>query len=288
MAANLPGATRGKSTYKFEGDEIANLRVSPQIGRFEELNEAHVQDLVLKISRQGQRVPVHVRKAADGNPEMTAGRHRRAAVLRINDDPAAVGLPGPIPLIAVYHEMGDEDALRDSFQENTGLPLTVMDLAQAAVNYAAFQWDNQKIASTISTPWHKVSAARVSQLKAYIRLPYRVQSLLHRGTIPESCARAMLTIGLDGAAMEEMAGQIERGEMRPGEVVALAGKKQREKGRKARRSIKDVRELCERVGTDKAMDMLSWLDGEVKDDERVEEIFADQDPDDITEQERSM
>jgi len=274
MAVILEGASRGRTLYKFEGDEIRKLRVSKQIGRFGELNEEHIQDLMVRIATQGQRVPVHVRKGADGRPEMTAGRHRREAVLRINDDPAAMNLPGPIPLIAVYHEMGDEDALRDSFQENTGLPLTVMDLAQAAVNYAAFDWDNAKIAATISTPWHRVSPARVSQLKAYIRLPYKVQSLLHRGELPESAARAMLTMGLDADAMTEMVETL-----KPGEIIAESKRTQRAKGKRARRSIADVREILERMGTDKAMDMLSWLDGEVKEDARIEEIFTDDDTD---------
>lgn len=279
MAANLPGASRGSSTYKFEGEEIASLAVSPQLVRWGELDEEHVDFLAADIAKRGQQAPGLVRKRADGQPELIAGRHRRAAVQLINADPSLYGLPGPIPFIAVYRELGDEDAIRASFAENTGKPLTVMDLAHAATRFSAFEWPNDKIASIISTPWHKVTPARVSQLKAYIRLPYRVQSLLHRSTIPESCARAMLVMGLDGEAMEEMAGQIERGEMRPGEVVALAGKKQREKGKRARRSIKDVRELCERVGTGKALDFLSWLDGELKGDEGVERIFADGDED---------
>jgi hypothetical protein len=206
---------------------------------------------------------------------MYAGRHRREAVLRINANPEKYGVPGPLPLIAVYRELSEEAAIRASFAENTGKPLTVMDLAHAATRFAAFDWPNDKIASIISTPWHRVSAARVSQLKAYIRLPHKVQSLLHRGVVPESAARAMLVMGLDGEAMEEMAGQVERGEMKAGEVVALAAAHKREKGKRARRSIKDVRELCERLGTDKAVDFLSWLDGELKGDEEVERIFED-------------
>jgi len=275
MAANLPGASRGSSTYKFEGDEIASLAVSPQLVRWGDLDDDHVEFLAHDIAARGQQAPVNVRKRADGLPEMYAGRHRREAVLRINSDPGKYGVPGPVPLIAVYRELSEEAAIRASFAENTGKPLTVMDLAHAATRFSAFDWPNDKIASIISTPWHKVTPARVSQLKSYIRLPHKVQSLLHRGVIPESCARAMLQVGLDGEAMEEMAGQIERGEMKPGEVVALAASEKRKKGKRARRSIKDVRELLERVGTDKAIHFLAWLDGDLRGDEEVEKIFED-------------
>lgn len=277
MAANLPGASRASSTYKFEGPEIAALAVSPQLVRWEDLDHDHVLDLATKIAHEGQIQPVIVRKSANGRPELVAGRHRRAAIIHLNDHLSDYGKTSPFPLKAIFHELSDEDALLASFQENAGKPPTVMDLAKAVINFTRLEWDNAKIAAKMSTPWNRVTQARVSQLKAYIRLPHKVQSLLHRGIIPESCARAMLTIGLDGEAMEEMAGQIERGEMKPGEVVALAAKEKRARGKKARRSIKDVRELLERMvgewDSDKAVNMLSWLDGEVKEDRVVEEIF---------------
>lgn len=275
MAASLEGATRGSSTYKFEGDEIENLAVSPQLVRWEELDEAHVEDLAWKIAKEKQIQPVIVRKAANGKPELVAGRHRRAAILRINEDLQKYGQSAPLPLKAVFIEMDDEDAIRASFQENTGKPPTVMDLAKAAANFSRLEWDNQKIASTLSTPWQRVSAARVSQLKSYIRLPYKVQSMLHRGILPESAARAMLTMGLDAESMEELAWQVERGEMKPGEIIAESKKSQRAKGKKARRSIADVRELLERLRTDRANRFLDWLDGTLKEDTSIEQIFAD-------------
>lgn len=271
MAATLEGASRGSSTYKFEGDEIANLTVSPQLVRWEELDQDHVDFLALDIALHGQQSPGLVRRGANGKPELVAGRHRRAAILKINEDPTAYSLPAPIPFIATYQALDEESAIRASFAENTGKPLSIMDLAHAATRFSAFDWDNAKIASIISTPWHKVSAARVSQLKAYMRLPRAVQRLLHRGELPESAARAMLTMGLDSDAMVEM---IET--LKPGEIIAESKRSQRAKGKKARRSLLDVRETLERIGTDKAMDMLSWLDGEVKEDTRIEEIFADE------------
>lgn len=274
MAATLEGASRGSSTYKFEGDEIANLAVSPQLVRWEELDEAHVDFLALDIAVHGQQSPGLVRRGASGKPELVAGRHRRAAILKINEDPSAYHLPAPIPFIATYQALDEESAIRASFAENTGKPLSVMDLAHAATRFSAFNWDNAKIASIISTPWHRVTPARVSQLKAYMRLPRAVQLLLHRGELPESAARAMLTMGLDADAMVEMVEAL-----KPGEIIAESKRSQRAKGKRARRGTPDVRELCERLRTGKAMDFLSWLDGEVKEDTRVEEIFADDDPD---------
>lgn len=275
MAATLEGASRGSSTYKFEGPEIEALAVSPQLVRWEELDQDHVDFLALDIAKHGQQSPGLVRRGANGKPELVAARHRRAAVLKINADPGAYGLPGPIPFIATYQALDEESAIRASFAENTGKPLTVMDLAQAASRFSAFDWDNTKIASIISTPWHKVSAARVSQLKSYIRLPHKVQSLLHRGLLPESAARAMLTMGLDAEAMTEMVEQVERGFMKPGEIVAESKRNQRAKGKRARRSNLDLRELLEGMESEKADKMLDWLDGTLKSDEEIRKIFAD-------------
>lgn len=274
----LAGATRA-TAYRFSGDEIATLAESPQLVRWGGLTEGHVAWLATDIAARGQQTPVLVRRAADGKPELVAGRHRRAAILRINADPVAYGLPAEtsVPLLAVYRELSDEEAIRSSFAENTGRPLTCMDLAQTAAQLSRLDWPNKMIAETLSTSHKRITPSRVSQLKDLIRLPTRVQMALHQGTLPESAARAMLRLQLNAATMEMMATQLEEGEIKAGDITALANDARRQAGKMIRRTLYELKTKLDEIGTAKAMDLLAWMDGELKSDKRVEEIFAEED-----------
>lgn len=265
------------------GDEISSLRESPQLVRWGGVDPDHVHYLATLIAAQGQQSPVVVRRV-DGEYELIAGRHRRAAVLRINTSPGEYGLTSPVPLLAVSRKLSDEAAIRASFAENTGRPLTCMDLAHTAESLAALEWPTKTIAAVMSTPHHRISPSRVSQLRSLMRLPERIQAMLHAKSLPESAARAILRLGMDDSAMETVADQLIEGTLRAGEIVAWGNEARRGDGKKVKRTMYDLRTMLEEIagetGSAKAADMLSWLDGEFageKGDEIVRGIFADDD-----------
>lgn len=197
-------------------------------------------------------------------------------MLKINADPAAYGLPGPVPLKATYADLDDIGSVIASFIENTGKPLTCMDLAHTANQlFNLMDWSNAEIAAVLTTPHHPVSASRVSQLRALIRLPMRLQRQLHAGSVPESVARAMLRLGVDSAEMERLAEELESGRIKGSEITSEANDKRRASGKKVKRSINDLRAKLIELGTAPSLDLLSWLEGDICSDERVNEIFKE-------------
>jgi ParB-like chromosome segregation protein Spo0J len=268
--------SKNQKILLFKGREIEYLKESPQIGRWGGLDDNHVTYLAGQIARDGQRVPVGVRKGANGEPELYYGRHRKAAILLINADPSAFNLPGPIPLKYVYENLSEEVALKAAFSENTGKPLTVVDLAHAATRLSSFDYTNDQVSAIISSPHHTISPVRVSQLKALMRLPHSILTRLHNGDIPESAARAMLSLGLDSSGLEEIATQLEKKEIKAGDIIKQANERKRTKGKKVRRSLLDVKELLIGIDTASAADFLSWLDGEHNDEGRIIAIFDDE------------
>lgn len=281
MPATLQGAKRA-DMFRFEGEEINNLAESPQLVRWEGggdiggVDLAHVDYLAADIAQHGQQAPVLVRRRADGRPELIAGRHRKAAIVKINADPGAYGLPGPIPLAAVYKDLNDVEAIGASFAENTGKPLTCMDLAHTAAQLArVMDWSNARIAALLSTPHHPCSPSRVSQLRSLIRLPMRLQRMLHSGAVPESVARAMFRLGVDAEEMEQLSRELEAGALKGSEITSRANAERRAAGKKVKRTIVDLRNKLAELGTAPSLDLLSWLDGDICSDERVAEIFAE-------------
>ena len=273
MAVTIKGTTRADA-FKFVGDDIAKLEESPQVARWGGVDNEHVVFLAQEIAAHSQTTPVLIRKRADGAPELVAGRHRRAAVLLINEDPGAYGLPGPVPLKATYADLDEEEAFRASVVENTGRPLTCMDLAHAAIQMSkVLDWEGAKIAEALTTSFRKVSPSRVSQLKALNGLPMSIKRRLHKGTLKESVARAMLRLQLSGEELEKLAKQLEDGEIKPAEITAMANKKRRGEGKKVKRSLSELLALLEELGTNASAELYNWLSGDDVTMKRLKEIF---------------
>lgn len=278
--------SKSQRILRFEGEEIKRLQEVPQIGRWSPpgksgLNDEHVRFLAKDIAKNGQRQPVGCKKGPSGDPLLFMGRHRKAAILLINEDPSKwegpLGTPlsDPLPLLYIYQNLSDEEAIDASIKENTGLPLSVVDLAATAAKLdRVLGYSNDRIAEILSTPHHRVSPTRVIILKSYMRLPLAVLVKLHNKSIPESAAKAMLALKLDGPAMEEMASELEKGNIKAGQIIAMEAEESRKRGRKRRRSIKDVYELLGECDTADSDDFKSWLDGEHNNTERVMQIFT--------------
>lgn len=269
---------RIRDQYKsLKPEEISDLAEFAQVGRWGDLNQDHVNYLAVEIARDGQRAPVLVRTGPNGKPELVAGRHRKAAIIQINEDLETYGKSEPIPLLYIIQEMDDIGAAKAAFAENTGLPLTCMDLSKAVASYSNMGWDDSRIAETISAPHHKVGRSRVSQLRSLIRLPLKIQQALHDGRLPESAARALISLGIDREEMEGIANDIEAGRMKTAEIGARARAQKRSKGKKAQRTIYELRNILNELSTTKALNLLAWLDGELPDDDIIEEIMREED-----------
>ena len=269
---------KNQKTLRFTGQEIIDLRESAQVGRWG-IDQEHVESLALLIAKDGrQLVPVGVRKGADGKPELVFGRHRKHAIIFINSNLEMFGLTEPFPLLYVYVNLSEEQAIKACISENRGKPLTIVDLAHMATSLESLGWDNGRIAEAMSTPWNKVSPVRVSQLKRYITLPHPTLVKLDKGLIPESAAKALFKVAVDRANMIELSEKLERGEIKAGDLIREANAKSRERGKKVRRSIIDLKEKLIDIGTGPALDLLGWLDGEHNDEDRLNEIFAEGSP----------
>jgi ParB family chromosome partitioning protein len=277
MSTKLDGAAR-TDAYRFEGEEIANLAEFQQI-RFGGLDEDQVESLARKIAREGQRRNVLVRKRADGQPELVDGRNRKAAILRINANLSEYGVPRPLPLLATYRAMSDEEAARAAFGENNdGLPIKFMDLAISAARFENFGWDRPTIAAVMSTPHRPITPARISQLLALVPLPRPVQDALHSGALPESVARQMIRLKLGATEMERVSREVIAGRMKAADLTSEANSRRRSEGRKLKRTLPDLRARLTALGTDRAMDMLAWLNGDVPGEDAIDGLFADPEP----------
>lgn len=288
--------SKSQRILKFEGEEIKRLQEVPQIGRWSPpgksgLNDEHVQFLAKDIAKNGQRQPVGCKKGPSGDPLLFMGRHRKAAILLINEDPSKwegpLGTPltEPLPLLYIYQNLSDEEAIDASIKENTGLPLSVVDLAATAAKLdRVLGYSNDRIAEILSTPHHRVSPSKVIILKSYMRLPISILTRLHSRQISEGVAKAMLHLRMDAQAMEEMAGELEAGRITPGQIIAMEAEESRKRGRKRRRSIKDVYELLADIDSTDSDDFKGWLDGDHNESERIKDIFLKEDEGDLGDQ----
>jgi ParB-like chromosome segregation protein Spo0J len=281
MPTKLEGASR-IDDFKFEGEEIRNLAELPQI-RFGDLLEDHLESLARKIAREGQRRNVLVRKRANGTPELVDGRYRKAAILRINDNLPEYDTPflggKPLPLLATYRVMTDEQALKAAFGENAdGLPVSVMDLVASAARFENCGSSRAEIAAILSTPRREILPGRVGQLLALAPLPRKVQDALHVGTLKEVVARQMIRLKLDAAEMERVAGEVAAGRMKAGDLTAQANSRRREAGRKLKRTLPELKARLTALDTDRALDLLAWLNGETPGEDAIDGIFADPEP----------
>lgn len=273
MAVTIKGAKRGDLS-KFEGEAINQLEESTQLARWAGTDNEHVVSLARSIAEHGQTTPVLIRKRGDGTPELVAGRHRKAAIQLINEDPSEYGLPGPVPLLAVYKELDDSEAFKASIEENTGRPLSCMDLSYAAIQMSkVLDWESAAIAEALTTSFRKVSPSRVSQLKALNSLPMSIKRRLHKGTLKESVARAMLRLQLGAEELEALAKQLEDGEIKPSEITAMANQKRRGEGKKVKRSLSELLALLEELGTNSSADVYNYMNGDDVPMKRLKEIF---------------
>lgn len=261
MTKKLVGATRSGTEYSFAGDEIATLRAIDQI-RWQKLTPGHVDELAKSIAKVGQQDPVLVRLAGDNKPELVAGQHRRAAILQINADPSAYGVPGPLRMSAVFRDLDDEQALLAAYSENAHTrPLTAVDLAHTAHRFKAFGWTDKRIAEAMTTSHCRIAQPRVSQLLKLHRAPHAIKQALHGGAIKESAVRSILATGRPPDEMIILAEGVAAGEMTVRQIAESNADEKRADGAVVKRTLPEVESFLTALGTDDALLLLSWISG---------------------------
>jgi len=297
-ASKVEGAKSQRGYFKFEGEAIDNLDVSPNIGRFEELTDSHVDKLALSIFHEGQKVPVIIRSGPTKQPQLIAGRHRRAAVILVNqtidryiadeftDKPeteltelqaaiVARGTHDKFPLNAIFNNLSDIDAVKTSLIENRdNLPPTCIDIATAIANLENLAMTNNDIARTL-----QMHATRISQLKAYIPLPREIKHDVHNGIVPESTLKVLLRHDWNGKGKDATDDMVTTWRALRDKSLSVKEFKQtvlnekRTKGEVIKRSGGDLRDLLIKVKSVEARLMIRWLDGEVGSDDEIVELF---------------
>jgi ParB/RepB/Spo0J family partition protein len=256
MPTKIEGAQR-TDAFRFAPAEAKALRVSDNLCRWGGLDAAHVERLARDIAARGQLQPVIVRKTSDGLPELIGGRHRHAAILLLNEDPARFNLPGPVDLLAIYRQMTDAEAVAASVAENGSKPLSPVDMAATIGRLRNLGWENGRIAELLH-----ITAARASQLFGLLALPDAVLRQVHGGEIPEAAARAMLKLHLPAAEAMAAGVALAKREIRAGDLLRRAAARRREGGKAVKRTLADLRTFLGGLDTAASADLLSWLDGE--------------------------
>lgn len=181
-----------------------------------------------------------------------------------------IAYPG-LSMLCVVRKMTDAEVTAATFSENTGKPLSAMDLAMFAYHNDKLGIGQKEIARLMSTAHHRMSASRVSVLLNLIRLPLKIQKLLHANQIPESACQALLRLGLSAEELELRASDVAAGRIKPSEITAEANAARRAKGIKVQRNIADLRRMMERLPFQNKLqvtpgELLDWLDGGVGDE----------------------
>lgn len=232
-AKKVQGAKSSNIAYTFDPQEIEALAVEDQKVRFG-TDQDHVDELAKSIASKGQRTPCLIRLDVNNNPILVAGRHRRLAVLQINNNLKSYGLTEPLALKATLITADDEESLQAAYDENTGLKLSIVDLAVAA---AAFQaqhedWDSQRIAEAMSHANHKVTRQMAARLLRIARMPKAIKDALHTNKIKVSTANHLAKLP-DESAMIASLNEILDGAKKEGDAVKAIKETHRAKKRAA-------------------------------------------------------
>lgn len=234
---------------KFEPGKIADIRQGVNLRHGVE-PESGTERLARDIAANGQMSPVIVRKDSAKAFHLVAGFRRVRAVLKINADPEAYGLPGPIPLLARLMVLTEDEALVRNLAENEErLDLGPLDLAFAARHLSTvMQWDQARIAEAM-----KCSPSRVSGLIKLLSLPKDVLRRLASGGINEATAKRFG--GLDDEQVATLLEAIDGGE-KPARVARRA---QVAAGKRTRLTIPEALALLDSEENDQAAALAAWI-----------------------------
>jgi hypothetical protein len=268
--------------------DIPTLSEFNQIARLT-MDQAHIDFLATSIALEGQHDPCLVRLGPDNRPQLWGGRHRKAAILKINSDlprynslRADAGLPEikepGLSLLVIFRQATDPQIIQATFSENTTLPYSVMDLAIFALNLQQLaqaqgrEITHAQIAIMMSTSHKPINASRVSTLLNLTRAPYKLQLALHSGKkwMREAVLQSLLKLGKSAQELEDLALKLETGQIKPSEMLAQAADLSRAKGKKIQHSMADLKRKLGSIDPQSPIyltpgEMLDWLAGDVED-----------------------
>jgi len=280
----VEGTVSSNLARTIPAEQISSLGEFNQIARLV-MDQAHIDYLAMSIALEGQHDPCLVRLGPDNRPQLWGGRHRKAAILKINSNlpyynslRADAGLPEikepGLSLLVIFRQATDAQIIQATFSENTTLPYSVMDLAIFALNLQQLaqaqgkEITHSQIAVMMSTSHKPINASRVSTLLNLTRAPYKLQLALHSGKkwMRESVLQALLKLQKSAMEMEEIALKLENGSIKPSEIIAQAADLSRAKGRKVQHTMADLKRRLSSLDQQSPIylspgEMLDWLSG---------------------------
>jgi len=293
----------GSQTFVVPPEDIHLITISPNNVRFQVgpdwqdsgLDEKWVQELAVQIAHDGQDDPVVVRQLSDDSFEIVEGRHRIAAVEKINKEPGAFALKSQVPLFCRTEKLDDLEALRRSFSANNKLRVGPMDKSKA------FHMAQKKhgLSDHDTAVLFRMSEQTVKNSLRLQLLPHSMQCLLHTRKISEPIAQSFLSLKMNEKEMKKTATKLANGEMDQAALsVAVADKKRQDAIEKAegegegaaprcyKRSVQDMRSDLSEINNDAARLFLDYMSGKKTKEEMwkifredMSEFFVAQEPD---------
>lgn len=256
--------TTKKNILVFDPKQFDSID-APAYPRFPGSIEA-LQSLAESIAFSGQEQPGVVTPNGDGGYRLVCGNRRLQAIRLVNENPGAFRgsndkpLPGPISFQAIERRFADPASeMIAMIDENAQRKnMSVVDVGSLVVVMAdTLGWDGTRIAAKMN-----LSPARISQLRSFMTLPPRVLDMVNRGELTESAARKMLP--LTAKERNALLNKMEKEGLSSAEVGRLAEGKDRDKGKKIKRSLSDLRKALEKLSdeSDQALLLIGWIDGE--------------------------
>ncbi len=281
----------GSQTFVVPPEDIHLITISPNNVRFQVgpdwqdsgLDEKWVQELAVQIAHDGQDDPVVVRQLSDDSHEIVEGRHRIAAVEKINKQPEAFGIKEPVPLFCRTEKLDDLEALRRSFSANNKLRVGPMDKSKA------FHMAQKKhgLSDHDTAVLFRMSEQTIKNSLRLQLLPHSMQCLLHTKQISEPIAQKFLSLKMNEKEMKKTAAKLADGSMDQAALsVAVADKKRQDAGEKAegegegaaprcyKRSVQDMRSDLSEINNEAARLFLDYMSGK-KTKEEMCKIFTD-------------
>jgi ParB/RepB/Spo0J family partition protein len=273
---NISTKTAGGG-YWIAPDELDALILPPNWSRWDGGEDAELDELTESIAREGQKQPAVITKDAEGNAVLVAGSRRRAAVKRINADPAKWGKPGPVSLLVRYERMSPDEAVVANLEENLRRKsLSPVDLASYARELLRLGWDEEKVAHSM-----RASPAKVRRLMELWRHERDTLDLIHEGKMPESLAHKLL--GLSPSKVRRVVERIKAGDSTK-EVTAEVVEARRESGKRVGRTLAELKALIAPLVEDGAwlpVALSEYLAGAL-DEEAMEKAFRDASETEVT------
>ena len=256
----VKGAKRAH-ILKFEGDDIKNLKISPNLARYNQLTDSHIDQMFQTLLEGGALPPVAVSVDSSGTPELITGRHRHAATMRVNEEFSKQKIKKRIPLLAeAFYGINDAEAIEIDVKSNRALKMTAMDSAATIAKLQAIGYNVKQTAELLD-----INAATVGFRSRYNNLEPAVKDAIHSGKLKENLVKKTLQIEKDSdAGASELCMSVLTGDLQPSDIDRKFVGRRRAHGKIVPRTTKELASELRKIKGNFAQAFVLWLEGNPK------------------------